>query len=219
MKNKLNWLYALLIVPVGLLMFTPSAFAQQLVKDTDYSVIEPPLKTDNPDKIEVIEFFSYACNHCNNLHPIISEWAKTLPKEVAFKRIPISGSSFYSLMAKAYYALEASGDLEKLDSDVFDAIHGGKRPAFNDPKSLAKWVSDKGGDSEKFLNMMNSFTVDSKIKSGELAFESSKATGVPAIIVDGRYRILNKSTKNLNDLMALTNKVIAMRLAEKRISN
>ena len=41
----------------------------QLAVGRDYVAIDPPLTTDTPAKIEVIEFFSFACPHCADLHP------------------------------------------------------------------------------------------------------------------------------------------------------
>ncbi len=61
----------------------------QLVANRDYVIIEPAQLTDNPSKIEVIEFFNYGCPHCNDLHPNILKWAAKLPSDVAFKRLPV----------------------------------------------------------------------------------------------------------------------------------
>ena len=213
-KKFLQWLRLPLIV-LGFSLFAPVLGAQQLVKGQDFMVIDPPIKTNTPDRIEVMEFFSYACNHCNDLHPIISEWAKQLPKDVVFKRSPIPGSAFYTMMAKGYYALEAVGLLQKLDTEVFNAIHKGARPPFNDPKSLAKWVGSKGGDADKFLDAFNSFGVDGKVRLSGQQFDNAGLSGVPAIVVDGRYQVLGKNVNGFTGLIELTDKVIAMRRAER----
>ena len=103
-----RWLAAL-----SLVLLTFSAQAQgpsPLAASRDYVVIEPALLTDNPAKIEVIEFFSYACPHCNDLSPHIAQWAAKLPADVVFKRIPVGfNNPSYQLMAKLYYTLDAIG--------------------------------------------------------------------------------------------------------------
>src|SRR5476651_2725358 len=45
-----------------------------------------PVETGN--KIEVIEFFSFACPHCKNFEPTLQGWFKTLPADVQFRRVP-----------------------------------------------------------------------------------------------------------------------------------
>lgn len=62
----------------------------QLAVGRDYTVIEPAQGTDDPGRIEVVEFFSYACSHCNEFHPHVSKWASKLPGDVTFKRVPVS---------------------------------------------------------------------------------------------------------------------------------
>ena len=61
----------------------------QLVVGRDYVAMDPVQLTDNPAKIEVIEFFSYACPHCSDLNPLVAPWVAKLPADVAFKRIPV----------------------------------------------------------------------------------------------------------------------------------
>src|SRR5256885_2114922 len=66
----------------------PAALHAQGVEGTDYRKVEPRQPTDSPGKIEVIEFFSYACPHCNEFYPLVSIWQAKLPKNVVFRRVP-----------------------------------------------------------------------------------------------------------------------------------
>ena len=38
-------------------------------------------------KIEVLEFFSYGCPHCNEFYPMISAWAAKQPKDVIDRKV------------------------------------------------------------------------------------------------------------------------------------
>jgi len=101
----------------------------ELVADRDYVAIVPAQISDNPAKIEVLEFFSYGCPHCADFHPLVSRWAEALPSDVVFKRVPVSfGRPQWASLARLYYALEASGDLAKLDGAVFRALHQKQAP-------------------------------------------------------------------------------------------
>ena len=62
----------------------------ELTIGRDYVAIVPAQATDNPAKIEVLEFFSYGCPHCSDFHPTVSKWSAALPSDVVFKRVPIS---------------------------------------------------------------------------------------------------------------------------------
>ena len=200
---------------LSVVLFSVSLPAQaQLAAGRDYAVIDPALPTDSPAKIEVIEFFSYACPHCNDLNPKIHQWAEKLPADVVFKRVAIPGSPYYTLMSKFFYALEASGELEKLDSAVFQAIHA-KGLKLIDNKSLIEWVTSQGGDAQKFTTAINSFGVDSKVKRAGQLSQSARIQGVPALMVDGRYLVIGQDVKSYGDLLALTGKVIDMRRKER----
>jgi len=213
MKNYLTGWFA--AIALALLSLTLPAHAQ-LALGRDYVVIEPAQLTDDPGKIEVIEFFSYACPHCNDLAPHIAKWATKLPADIAFRRIPVGFSSpFYQNMARLYYALDAIGELQRLDDGVFTAIHV-KGLKLIDEKSIAEWVSSQGVDAKRFSDAYNSFGVISKTKRADQMAQAAKITGVPALVVDGRYLVTGKDVKTHDDLLALTDKVIEKRRAERR---
>lgn len=213
LKMKIaGWLAA---ITLAVLSFASPAQAQ-LAAGRDYVVIEPAQLTDNPAKIEVIEFFSYACPHCYDLHPYVVKWAARLPADVTFKRVPVGfGSPFYQLMARLYYALETIGQLDKVDSAVFNAIHD-KGLKLIDDKSIAEWVTAQGVDAKTFSDAYNSFGVISKAKRADQIAQSAKISGVPALVVDGRYLVLTgPQVKSHDDLLALTDKLIDKRRAER----
>jgi len=212
LKTKMTgWLVA---ITLTLLSFALPAQAQ-LVLGRDYVAIEPAQLTDNPARIEVIEFFSYACPHCSDLHPHIIKWAAKLPSDVEFKRVPVGfNSPFYQLMARLYYALEAIGEQQKLDSAVFHALHE-KGLKLIDEKSIAEWVTAQGVDAKTFHDAFNSFGVISKAKRADQMAQGAKITGVPAIVIDGRYLLIGKEVKTHADQLALADKVIDKRRAER----
>lgn len=211
-KHMTRWLTA---IAVALISVALPAQAQQLTVGRDYVAIVPAQLTDNPAKIEVVEFFSYACPHCSDLNPYIEKWAVKLPGDVAFKRVPVSfNSPFYQLMAKLYFTLEAVGELQRLDSAVFTAIHE-KGLKLIDEKSILEWVKGQGVDAKKFSDAFNSFGVVSKVKRADQLAQASKISGVPALVVDGRYLVVGKAIKSHADLLALTDKVVDKTRAER----
>lgn len=212
MKRILSgWLAA-----ISLSLMSVSMPAQaQLAEGVDFQTIKPALLADNPAKIEVIEFFSYACPHCNDLNPFVAEWSAKLPADVDFKHVPVSfNSPFYQLMAKLYYALEAIDALPMLSNAAFDAIHN-QGVKLIDDKSILEWVTSKGVDAKKFSDAYRSFGVASKVKRADQLAQSAKIRGVPAMIVDGRYLVVGQNFKSYADLLTLTDKVIAKARLER----
>ena len=57
----------------------------------DYTTLERRARVDAPPgKVEVIEFFWYACPHCNAFEPSFEAWVKRQPAQVAVKRVPVA---------------------------------------------------------------------------------------------------------------------------------
>ncbi|MDR2788515.1 MAG: thiol:disulfide interchange protein DsbA/DsbL [Candidatus Accumulibacter sp.] len=208
MKKHLGIFLSALIAGFGLL--PPSALAQP-VAGRDFTVIEPAQSTEDPDRIEIIEFFSYACPHCNDLNPLIQSWVKELPRDVLFMRVPVSFNPFYELMAKLFYTLDMTGDLPRLDSALFSAIHE-KRLQLVSEKSIGEWAVSQGVDARRFSEAWNSFSVNSKMKRADQMARNHRIQGVPAIVVDGRYLV---GGKDLNELLKLTGQVIEKRRKER----
>lgn len=168
--------------------------------------INPPIATDSPGKIEVIEFFSYGCPHCAKFNPLLHAWVAKQPQDVAFKRVPITfGRAQWVNLGKLFYTLETNGDLEKLDQAVFNAIHD-QGVNLYDAGSIQGWIAKQGADAKKFSETFASFGVNSKMSRAEQLAKSYKVDGVPMVVVDGRYVIEGNSygdvLKNLDQILA-----------------
>lgn len=146
------------------------------------------IPTDTPAKIEVTELFWYGCPHCYHLEAPLSAWVKKLPQDVYFKRVPGVPRQDWAPMAKAYYTLEALGLLEKLHVPLFEAIHKQKSLNPTSEKAAIDWIARQGGlDHKKVAETFNSFAVNTKVMRAMQIFRGSGATGVPALIIDGKY--------------------------------
>ena len=186
--------------------------AAQLTEGTDYRTLEPQQHTDAAGKIEVIEFFSYGCPHCNEFYPLISARVAKLPKDVVFKRVATGmGRTAWTNLAKAYYALEATGDLARLDAQVFHAIHEEHQPLF-DEKAITQWAGMHGVDRAKFVSAFDSFGVSTKLNQAEQMVENYKIDGVPSLAVAGKYVAMGNT---LEQLLSNTGALIAKVRAER----
>jgi len=174
----------------------------QLVKGSNYELLEQPQPTESGKKIEVIEFFWYACPHCNHMQPSLAAWLKRKPADVEFRRIPAVLQDSWLQLARTYYTLEAMGLVDKLHHAVFAAIH--EQHAFDprylqrDPKPLFDWMASKGVDRQKFVDTYNSFAVTSRTNRATDLTRNYDVPYTPVLVVDGRYRISPSMKGNSN---------------------
>ena len=180
----------------------------------DFKPINPPLASSK-EKIEVIEFFSYGCPHCGDFHPLISLWATKLPKDVSFRRVPVSfNRPEWARLSRLYFALEATGDLAKLDTAVFLAIHE-QRIAFKTDEAIVAWAAGKGVDGKKLGDALASFSMQSKVQRADQEAAAARISGVPSLAVDGKFLVNNEAATNFDELLKLTEKVIAKARQER----
>ena len=188
----------------------------QLVEGQDYRLLTPPRPTSSPGKIEVVEFFSYGCPHCAKFNPLVSAWVAKQPKDVAFKRVPVGyGRAAWVNLSRAYYALEATGDLKKLDAALFRAIHD-EHQNLSDEESIDDWVAKQGGDATRFAKAYVSFGVNNETVQADAMTEDFGIDGVPTLAVNGRYVVItptqpeNDEEQKYRGLLLRADKVIAM---------
>jgi thiol:disulfide interchange protein DsbA len=177
-------LVAALVVALPLATLPATASAAEAGKD--YTVLANVQPTDDRSKVEVIEFFAYTCPHCFHLEPMLNAWAKKLPKNVVLKREPVVFSDSWEPMARAYFALQALGVVDKLHDDVFNAIHVQNINLMN-PETFFTWGAQHGLDRAKLKATYESFTVSAKINESKQMARAYGITGVPTLAVNGKY--------------------------------
>lgn len=162
---------------------TAMAAAQEGV---NYKTIVPAQPTETGEKIEVIEIFSYGCGHCHRFEPALKRWLKNKPDNVEFTHMPAIFNQQLALYARAYYAAEALGVLDKVHMPFFEAIHLQKR-RLDSEEAIAELFEENGVDRKKFGKAFRSFSVESKVKR---AAELGRRYGVeatPSMVVNGKY--------------------------------
>lgn len=189
--------------------------ADELQSGRDYSVIDKPLATPK-DKIEIIEFFSYGCPHCNDFHPALDAWAAKLPSDVSLRRIPVSfNRPPWARLSRLYFALEAMGELSRLNGAVFKALHE-DRVNFNSDKAVIEWAVSQGLNGKKFEDMLNSFSIQSMVPRADQDAAAAGIKGVPSLVVDGKYLLNNEATTSFGGLLANVDKLVAKARAERK---
>ena len=166
----------------------PAAAQGGIVEGTHYVRLSQPLPVTAPaGKVEVVEFFWYGCPHCNAFEPALEAWVKKLPEFVAFRRVPVQfREEPFGTHQRIYFALEAMGQLEAMHRKVFAAIHN-DRLKLDKPAEIQAFMSKNGLDGAKFIEVMNSFGVQTKARQAKQLAEAYKIDGVPALGIQGRF--------------------------------
>lgn len=178
---------ALGVMSIAMMTISGMAMAaEQYVAGKDYQVIAKPGKVDVPGKIEVREFFWYGCPHCYKLEPYMQTWLRKLPKDVNFIRTPAAMNPVWEQGARGYYVSEAMGIRQKVHIPLFEAIHKNNQQIF-DQKSLGQFYARYGADVNQFNQLFNSFAISGKIKQAQNLAIQYQLSGVPAVVVNGKY--------------------------------
>ena len=153
-----------------------------------YKLIEQPQAVPANGKVHVEELFWYGCGHCFSLEEHVHSWTAKLPADVEFTRIPAMFGKSWVIHAQMYYVGEVLGITEKSHGDIFNAIHiNGKR--LQRKSEQQEFFAAYGVSAEDFDKAYNSFTVKSRLQQGDKRIRAYRVSGVPAIVVNGKYLV------------------------------
>lgn len=200
-------------VGVALGLAALPASAADFVAGKDYTVLANPEKIDG-NNIIVREFFWYGCPHCYKLEPYMRQWAQTKPADVVFLQTPAALNPVWEQNARGFYAAQLMGYQGKTHQAMFDAIQKDRQKLF-DQASLGKWYASQGLDINKFNNLYNSFAVNTRIARSADAAQRYQLTGVPAVVVDGKYVVSGEDGRVPQVVDYLVKKARAERAAAK----
>ncbi|MBK1701004.1 thiol:disulfide interchange protein DsbA/DsbL [Thiococcus pfennigii] len=185
------------------------AGAAALEEGRDWRAVSPPQPGDAPGQIEVLEFFSYGCPHCRHFHPLVKEWAASLPDDVTLRSVPVTfGRGPWENLARLHFALDQLGELGRLDQAFFDALHEERKRLFTEG-AIADWVAEQGVDREAFATAFNSFSAHTRLARANQLAAAYQINAVPTLAVGGRYVVVGEAAQTYGDLLAIADGLIA----------
>lgn len=203
---------SLAVASAALLPLAPAVHAQaRAPKAGEFLVLGKPAPVDTPaGKVEVVEFFSYNCPHCAAFEPRLEAWLKQLPASVVFKRVPVPFvGNDVETKQRLYYTLEAMGEVDKYQLQIFKAIHTDRERLFGDEAVLAWAAKQNGLDAKKFGELFKSFSVVGKAKRATQLTDAYRVAGVPALGVAGRWYVDGETAGSLERALQVTDALIA----------
>jgi len=127
-----------------------------------------------------------------------------MPANVSFVRMPAVLNRGWLAHARAFYALETMGELERIHPLFFEAIHDqGRR--LRDVESMSRFLAQQDVDVEKFKSAYNSLYVETKInRSGQLVRQYGSSS-VPTVIINGKYRTTARDAGGFENVVRIIN--------------
>jgi len=209
-------LFKLRLLPLLLVLLCVSSFgyaADIWEKGRHYKELPYPVKTADPSKIEVLELFWYGCPHCyefNNDH--LPKWESELADDVDFKLMPATFPGWVE-HAKAYYAAEFLGVQKKMHQPLFDAIQASPKK-YKDVDDLKPLFIAQGVKSEDYDAIFEAkgfrkiSKVEEAIEKATKKIKSLRISGVPALIVNGKYKIGVRDAGGFPNMLKIANFLI-----------
>lgn len=162
--------------------------AQQYQEGTHYERISGADVADGDGTIEVVEAFSYMCPYCKDFQPLVSEWHEGLPANVEFRRAPVVFRASWEPYARAYYAADVLGILDRSHEALFRALHDQRQP-LRTLDDLADFHAQFGVDAEEFESTAKSFAVESRMRMANASLGKWQIRSTPTLIINGKYRV------------------------------
>lgn len=207
----------LLAAFAALAFVSTASFAQQeeFFEGGHYDALSSTQSVSTGDKIEVLELFWYRCPHCNTLEVPLQKWLKNgKPENAEYVAFPAVLSPRWEPAARSFYTLEALGLTDELHGKAFYAIHSEHRN-LGSAKQLAKWVEEQGHSAQDVLETYDSFAVNTKLNFAKTMTKKYEIQGVPAIIVDGKYRTSVSQAGDHETLFQVINFLVGKAAAER----
>jgi thiol:disulfide interchange protein DsbA len=186
MHKQIKQLLAILILAP--LAFSALAQPERYVAGTHYVELPTQVRTNDPEKIEVVEVFWYGCNHCFRFEPLIEDWEARMADDVELVRFPGMWNELMKIHAQAYFAAEALGKVKELHGPLFEAINvEGNR--LQNEQQIGALFARHGVAAAEFTQAFNSFSVRTKVNQAEAKMREYQVRSTPNMIVNGKYLV------------------------------
>ena len=171
----------------------------------------PQQRYSNEGKVEIAEVFSYGCIHCAHFAPVADKLRKELPAGVKFELVPAPFSADWLPFARAFYAANKLGVVDRTHLQLFDAKFGQNYP-INTLDELGDFYARQGVNRADFLRIATSPEATAKLKDDLTLIQHWQVDGTPTIVVNGKYRVANVSS--LDEMAA-----VALWLAKRELDS
>ncbi|MDD9982747.1 MAG: hypothetical protein OXU81_15555 [Gammaproteobacteria bacterium] len=207
-------------------------WGQESAPEEEAFLMDPPLFTGSPGKVEVIEFVRYPQDVWRRSQVLAEAWRKSLPDGVVVRRVPLDWEAgpfgqrgdFRTLLRqqqRVYFAAELLGIEEAAHAALFAS---GERGDMSVRRAVAEITSATGVDPQEFKRLRNHEMMRARANSAlaltQLATEAYIATDVfkdapwrfPELLINGRYAVSASQMGDPRAAYRLANRLIGEEL-------
>lgn len=200
------------VLAIALLVALPAlagAATPAYVEGEHYERLPIPVDTRNPEKVEVVEVFSYGCIHCMNFQGPVDAWLEDVPEHVDFYRMPATFSKPWESLAQLFYTAQALDVTGQVHGAIFRAIHN-SGVNLTEPDLMAELFETAAGvEPQQFNQVFNSFSVRSRVQQAHARGLAYRLSGTPTLIVDGTYRVDGRMAGGNAEMLAVADYLVA----------
>jgi thiol:disulfide interchange protein DsbA len=138
----------------------------------------------------------------------LEQWIKRSANDVTVKRVPVAFRDDFFPQQRLFYTLETLNRVDDLHAKVFYTIHV-ERQALNRQEAILQWAEKQGLDRAKFLEIYNSFAVQTKARRATQLQDAYKVSGVPALGIAGRFYTDGSLARNMDRALQVTDFLVA----------
>ncbi len=204
--NKREFLKSSSAILAGTALSGAGTFAK--AQNLGYEELHTPLNISDPSKVQVLKFFWFGCPHCYAFEPTINKWDANKADYITLVREAPPLNPSWEAHSRTFYAAEAMGVKDQMFDETFNAIHKERRN-LKSLDSLAKFMGTLGIDEDKFRETIGSFTVTSRMRRSIQLAQASRITGVPSLVVQGKYRTGNSLAGSHEGIIRVLDKLTA----------
>jgi thiol:disulfide interchange protein DsbA len=162
----------------------------------------------------VTEFFSLYCGHCFQFEPLVTDVKAKLKPGTKFEKshvsyIPRDNPEAQLGMVKAYVIMEELGGAkeEEIKLYFFNQVHIQNR-SIEDVATMKALFIEKGVTKVAIDKYFADPKIIEKAEKMSALWEEKQVTNVPTLLVNGKYKVLMNSVKNMEEMMSLVNFLI-----------
>ena len=173
------------------------------VEGIDFQSLARPISVPANGKIEVIEFFWYACPHCFTFEPMLEAWLPKLPADVHFRRVPVGFDARKETHQRIFYTWEALGLVEQMHLKTFQRFHV-QRKAIDSLRDMQEFAQENGLDVAKVSQAWDSFSVQSRCRDAKRLEDDYGIERMPEMAIGGRFVAIAQPSAGPASVLATT---------------
>jgi protein-disulfide isomerase len=190
----LKWYFKIGLAAIIFVSSVHAATQNSYLEGVDYVKLPTELRNNSdiaqllmndPNKIQLLYFFSYGCPACARFDPDFEKWINMHKnKKLVIHKLPVAFKEEWINLAKLYYVMKALDPKETLNDKIFKAIHD-KNLQLRQIPIMKQFFIDAGYSGDDFEKAINSFSVNLEVKKSKQLSVAYSITQTPTIIING----------------------------------